>query len=153
MSKLIAEEYKSFEKIRRTKEDGTEYWSARELSKVLEYKKWENFAKVIDRAKLACRNSGQEVDDHFAKVNQDIKIGKNIVKKRLDYELSRHACYLIIQNGDSRKEPIARLQTYLAIQTLKASEGLEANLFYITQEEAKLKRENAKTKEKLMLDE
>ena len=58
----------------------------------------------------------------FVEVNQNVRIGKNIVKQRLDYELSRHACYLIIQNGDSRKEPIARLQTYLAIQILKANE-------------------------------
>ena len=91
MSNLQAEEYKSFEEIKRTKEDGTEYWSARELSEVLEYKQWRNFAKVIDRAKLACQNSGRMI--------------------------SRYACYLIVQNGDPRKEVIALGQTYFAIQT------------------------------------
>ena len=74
MSKLIAKEYKNFEEIRRTKVDGTEYWSARELCKVLEYKKWENFDKVIDRAKLACKNSGQEINEHFPEVRKTMKM-------------------------------------------------------------------------------
>ena len=65
MNELISEEYKNFEKIRRTRENGTEYWSARDLSKVLEYKKWGNFEKAIDRSKLACQNSYQEIDCHF----------------------------------------------------------------------------------------
>ena len=104
MSNLQAEEYKNFEEIKKIREDGTEYWNARELSEVLQYKKWENFAKVIDRAKLACNNSG-------------VEIGSNTVRELLDYELSRYACYLIVQNGDPRKEVIALGQTYFAIQT------------------------------------
>ena len=119
MSKLEAEEYKSFEKIRRKKENGTEYWSARELSKVLEYKKWENFAKVIDRAMLACQNSGQAINEHFPETRKTIKMPKNATKEVIDYELSRYACYLIVQNGDPRKEVIALGQTYFAIQTRK----------------------------------
>lgn len=83
MSQLEAEEYKSFEKIRRTKEDGTEYWSARELSEVSEYKKWENFAKVIDRAKLACKNSGQEINEHFPEVRKTMKMPKNATNKKI----------------------------------------------------------------------
>lgn len=117
MSNLQAEEYKNFEEIKKIREDGTEYWNARELSEVLQYKKWENFAKVIDRAKLACQNSGFEIDDHFPEVRKMVGIGSNTVRELIDYELSRYACYLIVQNGDPRKEVIALGQTYFAIQT------------------------------------
>ena len=107
MSNLQAEEYKNFEEIRKIREDGTEYWNARELSEVLQYKKWENFSKVIDRAKLACNNSGLNIKDHFPEVRKMVEIGSNTVRELLDYELSRYACYLIVQNGDPRKEIIA----------------------------------------------
>lgn len=117
LSNLKAEEYKDFEKIKKIREDGTEYWKARELSEILQYKKWENFAKVIDRAKLACNNSGFEIRDHFPEVRKMVEIGSNTVRELLDYELSRYACYLIVQNGDPRKEVIALGQTYFAIQT------------------------------------
>ena len=117
MSNLKAIEYKNFEDIKKIREDGTEYWNARELSKVLQYKKWENFAKVIDRAKLACNNSGFEIQDHFPEVRKMVEIGSNTLRELLDYKLSRYACYLIVQNGDPRKEIIALGQTYFAIQT------------------------------------
>lgn len=146
MSNLQAEEYKNFEEIKRIREDGTEYWNARELSRVLQYKKWENFLKVIDRAKLSCQNSGFEIQDHFPEVRKMVKIGSDTERRLLDYELSRYSCYLIVQNGDPRKEVIALGQTYFAIQTRK--QEVAANLFRITQTEAKLKRENVKTKEK-----
>ena len=116
MSNLQAEEYKTFEQIKKTREDGTEYWNARELSEVLQYVQWRNFAKVIDRAKIACQNSGRNIIDDFAEVSKIVVAGatqKNVV----DYELSRYACYLIVQNGDPRKEVIALGQTYFAIQT------------------------------------
>ena len=116
LSNLQAEEYKNFEKIKKIREDGTEYWSARDLSKVLQYKKWENFAKVIDRAKLACQNSGRNIEDDFPEVRKIVEAGA-LQKKVVDYELSRYACYLIVQNGDPRKEVIALGQTYFAIQT------------------------------------
>ena len=116
MSNLQAEEYKSFEEIKRIREDGTEYWNARELSEVLQYKKWENFSKVIDRAKLACKNSGRNIEDDFPEVRKIVEAGATH-KKVNDYELSRYACYLIVQNGDPRKEVIALGQTYFAIQT------------------------------------
>lgn len=119
MSNLQAEEYKNFEEIKKIREDGTEYWNARELSEVLQYKKWENFSKVIDRAKLACDNSGLSIQDHFSEVRKMVEIGSNTVRELLDYELSRYACYLIVQNGDPRKEVIALGQTYFAIQTRK----------------------------------
>ena len=94
MSNLQAKEYKSFEEIKRTKEDGTEYWYARELSEVLQYKQWRNFAKVIDRAKLACQNSGRDIDDDFAEVSKIVEAGA-LQKKVVDYELSRYACYCV----------------------------------------------------------
>lgn len=117
LSNLKAEEYKNFEQIKKIREDGTEYWNARELSEVLQYKKWENFSKVIDRAKLACNNSGVEISEHFPEVRKTIKMPKTAQKEVIDYELSRYACYLIVQNGDPRKEVIALGQTYFAIQT------------------------------------
>ncbi len=116
MSNLQAEEYKNFEEIKKIREDGTEYWSARDLSEVLQYKQWRNFAKVIDRAILACQNSGRNIDDDFAEVSKIVEAGAT-QKKVTDYELSRYACYLIVQNGDPRKEVIALGQTYFAIQT------------------------------------
>ena len=116
MSNLQAEEYKNFEEIKKIREDGTEYWNARELSEVLQYVQWRNFAKVIDRAKLACQNSGRSIEDDFAEVSKIVEAGAT-QKKVTDYEWSRYACYLIVQNGDPRKEVIALGQTYFAIQT------------------------------------
>ena len=116
MSNLEAEEYMSFESIKKIREDGSEYWSARELGEVLEYKKWENFSKAIDRAKLACQNSGFNIDNDFPEVRKIVEAGAT-QKNVIDYELSRYACYLIVQNGDPRKEVIALGQTYFAIQT------------------------------------
>jgi len=116
MSNLNTDEYKSFESIKQTREDGTEYWYARKLAEVLQYNKWENFAKVIERAKLACKNSGFSVNDDFPEVRKIVEAGAT-QKKIIDYELSRYACYLIVQNGDPRKEIIAFGQTYFAIQT------------------------------------
>ena len=117
MPKLNAVEYESFEAIKQTNENETEFWNARDLQNVLQYAKWENFSKVIDRAMLACRNSGFDVDDHFPDVRETIKMPKSAEKQVIDYKLSRYACYLIVQNDDPRKEIIALGQTYFAIQT------------------------------------
>lgn len=117
MATLNAAEYKQFEDIKHTDENGGEFWYARELSLVLEYTEWRNFSKVIDKALLSCQNSGFECADHFVEVNKTIAMPKGATKKIKDYELSRYACYLIVQNGDPRKEPIALGQTYFAIQT------------------------------------
>ena len=103
MSDLIAREYKCFEDIKQVRADGTEFWDARELALVLDYNKWENFAKVIKRAKIACENSGHGISECFPEVRKTSKMPNGGVKQIADYELSRYACYLIVQNGDPRK--------------------------------------------------
>ena len=118
MKKLIAEEYNRFEDIKQIREDGSEFWSARDLALALDYNKWENFSKVINRAMIACENSGHTIAYDFPEVRKIVEAG--VTKKPiLDYELSRYACYLIVQNGDPRKEVIALGQTYFAIQTYR----------------------------------
>ena len=118
MSDLNGKEYKRFENIKHFRDDGSEYWSARELGPVLEYVKWENFSKVIGRAMIACENSGHSISDDFPEVRKIVEAGATSKPKK-DYELSRYACYLIVQNGDPRKEVIALGQTYFAIQTYR----------------------------------
>lgn len=118
MSELRAKEYKRFEEIKHIREDGSEYWYARELADVLDYTEWRNFSKVIERAMVACENSGGSVFNDFVEVNKIVKAGA-ATKEIKDYELSRYACYLIVQNGDPRKEVIALGQTYFAIQTYR----------------------------------
>ena len=118
MKELKAKEYKRFEDIKQIRTDGTEFWSARELAPALEYTKWENFQNVIKRAMIACENSGHSVEDDFPEVRKIVDAG--IASKPVkDYELTRYACYLIVQNGDPRKEVIALGQTYFAIQTYR----------------------------------
>lgn len=118
MSNLIAKEYKCFEDIKKVRDDGSEYWCARDLAIVLDYKKWENFHKVIKRAMIACKNSGHNADNDFPEVRKIVQAGIS-EKTKTDYELTRYACYLIVQNGDPRKEVIALGQTYFAIQTYR----------------------------------
>ena len=117
MAKLNSAEYKPFEDSKQADENGLEFWYARDLATILEYAKWENFSKVIKRAMLACRNSGISIDDHFPEVRKMVDIGSDAKRKLADYKLTRYACYLIVQNGDPRKEVIALGQTYFAIQT------------------------------------
>ena len=118
MSSLKGKEYKRFEDIKHIREDGSEYWSARELAPALEYTQWRNFENVIKRAMIACENSGHSILDDFAEVSKIVEAGATSKPKK-DYELSRYACYLIVQNGDPRKEVIALGQTYFAIQTYR----------------------------------
>lgn len=118
MGQLRAKEYRRFEDIKHFHDDGSEYWSARELAPALGYTKWENFHKVIKRAMIACENSGHIVADDFPEVRKIVNAGA-ASKPVDDYELTRYACYLIVQNGDPRKEVIALGQTYFAIQTYR----------------------------------
>lgn len=108
---------KNFEDIKQTDKNGVEYWLARALMPVLGYLRWENAITVISKAKLACINSGESVENHFRDVTQMVKIGSNTIREVKNWELDRYACYLIAQNGDPRKTEIAEAQTYFAIQT------------------------------------
>lgn len=100
--------------------EGIECWSARDLQRLLGYTKWKNFEKVILKAKDACRNAGEEMDYHFPDVRKTIPMPKGAEKEIDDILLTRYACYLIAQNGDSRKEEIAFAQNYFAVQTRRA---------------------------------
>lgn len=106
-----------FESIRHINEYDEEFWYARELQMVLEYKEWRNFLKVIEKAKAACSGSENEVSDHFVDVNKMVNIGSGAERELEDMALSRYACYLIVQNGDSRKKVIALGQSYFAVKT------------------------------------
>lgn len=117
MSELVKYSEQTFESIKHVNEYGEEYWLARELQPVLEYVQWRNFAEAVERAKLACKNSGFAVEDHFADVSKTIDMPKGAHKDIPDYMLSRYACYLIVMNGDPRKEVIAVGQTYFAVKT------------------------------------
>lgn len=106
-----------FEQIRRTDENGVEYWSSRDLSRVFEYTDYRNFEKVIEKAKEACENSQQMVLDHFVDFNEMVEIGSKAKRGLESVKLSRYACYLIVQNADPSKEVVANGQTYFAVQT------------------------------------
>lgn len=108
---------KTFEDIKHTCKNGEEFWYARELQKVLDYKEWRKFENVMNKAKKACKNSNLTVADHFVGADKMVTIGSGAKRKQRDYKLTRYACYLIAQNGDSRKSVIALAQTYFAIQT------------------------------------
>jgi hypothetical protein len=106
-----------------SRQDDTEYWLARDLQVLLECDEWRNFSKVVDKAKVACGKSGQLISDHFVDVNKTIDMPKGATKDIDDIVLTRYACYLIAQNGDPRKEPIAFAQTYFApTVTIKAKD-------------------------------
>ena len=113
----------AFEEIKQVNEYGREYWEARQLQGVLEYLKWGNFVKVIEKAKEACRNSQFDIDDHFADVGKMVDIGSGTQRTIDDMHLSRYACYLIVQNSDPRKEVVALGQTYFAIQTRRQEQA------------------------------
>ena len=178
LSKALSDEEKNnyaeslFESIRHVNKYGQEFWYARDLQIALEYTEWRNFCKVIEKAKEACRGSNNAVSDHFVDVNKIVNAGATS-KDIGDIQLSRYACYLIVQNGDPRKKVIALGQTYFAVKTrqqelIENYENLSedqkriairqemkehnkmlvaANLFRATQTEAKLRRENIQGKQ------
>lgn len=133
MNELEERQKKLFDDLRHVDEDGAEYWLARELQGALRYKEWRNFSKVIDTAKIACKISQQNVADHFVEVRKMVEmptkpkknagelgfgdVNKTKMKAIPDYKLTRYACYLIVMNGDPRKDVIAWGQTYFAVQT------------------------------------
>ena len=117
MNELELHQKKTFDDLRHIDENGSEYWLARELQDALQYKEWRNFQKVISTAQIACKISQQDTAYHFVEVNKMVDIGSGAKRSQVDYELTRYACYLIVMNGDPRKEVISWGQTYFAVKT------------------------------------
>ena len=139
--KEIDNNNKSFEEIKHIDENGVEFWYARELMIILEYKQWRRFESVINKAKESCKNSDISVIEHFANVGKLSKRANNAEVEISDYKLSRYACYLIAQNGDSRKKVIALAQTYFAVQTRK-QEITEKEYSMLTEDEKRFYQRN-----------
>ena len=131
----------SFEDIKHIDENGVEFWYARELMPILQYAKWQNFKKIIDKAMIACQNSEISIEDCFTDISKPIISGKGKQELIEDYKLTRYACYLIAQNGDSRKKVIALAQTYFAVQTRK-QEITEKEYSMLTEEEKRFYQRN-----------
>jgi DNA-damage-inducible protein D len=142
-----------FEQIKKTDEAGNEYWSARDLSKALEYSEYRNFKPVIEKAKEACKNSGQEIADHFVEFHEMVKIGSGAERGFDDgVKLSRYACYLIVQNADPSKEVVALGQTYFAVQTrIREIEQMEAYNRLSSEDEKRLFLRNELAKHNIQL--
>jgi len=131
----------TFEDIKHIDEDGIEFWYARELMPILQYTKWQNFEKILDKAKISCANSDISVSEHFTDVSKLSKRANNADVMIKDYKLTRYACYLIAQNGDSRKKVIALAQTYFAVQTRK-QEINEKEYCELTEDEKRFYQRN-----------
>ena len=127
-----------FESIRRVADGGSEYWSARDLAKILAYDNYRNFLKVISKARIACEQSGQAASDHFVEADEMVEIGSNAKRKVEDFFLSRYACYLIVQNADPSKPIVALGQTYFAVQTRR--QELREDLGTFTEDQLRLLR-------------
>jgi len=128
----------TFEGIRQNDDSGVEFWLARELAPLLDYPQWRNFVPVLEKAREACRNSGQAVGDHFADVRKMVEIGSGALREVEDVRLSRYACYLIVQNGDPGKPVIANGQTYFALQTRRQELTDDAKFSQLSEDEKRL---------------
>ena len=131
----------SFEKIKHIDEYGNEYWLARELQQILGYRQWRSINDLIERAKTACRESKNNIDDHFAVQRKMVDIGSDAKRMTIDYKLSRYACYLIVMNGNPKKEIIALGQTYFAVQTRK-QEVIENEYSKLSEDEKRIYQRN-----------
>lgn len=135
-----------FEEIKHIDENGIEFWYARDLMGILEYSKWGNFVKVINKAKLSLENTDIATSDHFADVGKMVQIGSNSERQVDDIKLTRYACYLIVQNADPRKKSVALGQQYFAIQTRK-QELSEKNIKELSEDDKRLLARESITKE------
>ncbi len=143
---------KTFEDIKHIDENGMEFWFARELMHILQYAKWQNFKKIIDKAMIACENSEISTNYCFTNISKPIISGKGKEEFIEDYKLNRYACYLIAQNGDTRKKVIALAQTYFAIQTRK-QEISEKEYSELTEDEKRFYQRNLTKKGNYSLNE
>ena len=141
----------TFDQIKHVDEEGMEYWHARELQRVLEYKRWDKFWNVINQAMIACEQSNNVIEYHFSQVGKLVDIGSKTKRKIIDYKLSRYACYLIIQNSDPKKEIVALGQTYFAVQTRK-QELSEKDYNLLTEDEKRFYQRNLTKKENYSLN-
>ena len=130
-----------FESIKNIDENNNEYWFARELQKVLNYKEWRKFESVINKGKNSCINSNINVLDHFVGTDKMIIVAKGAKRKLSDYKLSRYACYLVAQNADSRKKIVALAQTYFAVQT-RRQELLEIEYEKLSEDQKRIYQRN-----------
>lgn len=152
MSKALQHNQSLFEQIKEIDENGNEYWGARKLSKVLEYREFRNFLPVIEKAKEACKNSEQTVNDHFVDFHEVISHGKGAEQSHVSVKLSRYACYLIVQNADPTKEVVALGQTYFAVQThIQEISQMEAYTRLSTEDERRLFLRNELKKHNIQL--
>jgi len=152
MSKALQHNQSLFEQIKEADENGNEYWGARKLSKVLEYREFRNFLPVIEKAKEACKNSEQPLDDHFVDFHEMVSIGSGAEREMESVKLSRYACYLIVQNADPSKEVVALGQTYFAVQTrIQEISQMEAYTQLSSEDEKRLFLRNELKKHNIQL--
>lgn len=152
MSKALQHNQSLFEQIKEIDENGNEYWGARKLSKVLEYREFRNFLPVIEKAKEACKNSEQPLDNHFVDFHEMVPIGSGAEREMESVKLSRYACYLIVQNADPTKEVVALGQTYFAVQTrIQEISQMEAYTRLSTEDERRLFLRNELKKHNIQL--
>lgn len=137
-SNISTQHHATFEGIRQLDEAGNEFWSARQLSKVLEYSEYRHFLPVIGKAREACQNSGHSIANHFEDILEMVEIGSGAQRKIEDVRLSRYACYLIVQNGDPSKPVIANGQTYFALQTRRQELEDSAKFAQLSEDEKRL---------------
>ncbi|ABR74993.1 DNA damage-inducible protein D [Actinobacillus succinogenes] len=128
----------TFEGIKQVDEQGNEFWSARELAPILEYKKWQNFQLVIQKAIVACETSNINVSYHFTEISKMVRLGSGSQRQVGDFLLSRYACYLIVQNGDPSKPVIAAGQTYFAVQTRRQELADDENFQQLQEDQKRL---------------
>lgn len=135
---VAKQQHATFEGIRQVDENGHELWLARDLAPLLEYQEWRNFMQVIDKARVACEQSGHSAADHFGDITRMVEIGSGARREVADVRLSRYACYLIVQNGDPTKQVIAHGQTYFAVQTRRQELTDDAKFAQLSEDDKRL---------------